>query len=305
MLINSSKQCSRLSIPENAASILRSCIISSCVKLKKDSVIVFLCGAESKNNQITCRDILMHYAMKNLKQLRFFMAESVFEYLANMSHDLLTIENQLADIADCIIIVLESPGAIAELGAFANHPELTKITLAINDIKYKSVPSFITNGPIAKLNQLSDFKPMIYGNLIRGDILRCMSEIEQRLTETIVKKKRSSVDLSSYELLKNDAKIKMMLLHDIVSIFSPIQRRELIQILEVIYGKNNYDIQIELAILRSIKLIHDNDEYICSLGNGERFFDFSTIDIFDLRSNIINHYFKYKRERLCVLKELL
>lgn len=79
-------------------------------------------------------------------------------YLGKNQHilDLLTFEEILADISHSIIILLESSGTFCELGAFATHTELAPKLCVVNDSKYRDVTSFITQGPIRKIRELTE-----------------------------------------------------------------------------------------------------------------------------------------------------
>ena len=80
-------------------------------------------------------------------------AEDLFEGIlyGPKPTDLLTLENLLADSVDCIVLVVESAGAICELGAFVNHEALQDRVLAVVDEKYRNHRSFIASGPVRYL----------------------------------------------------------------------------------------------------------------------------------------------------------
>ena len=65
--------------------------------------------------------------------------------------DLLSLENILANSVDVIIIVPESTGSIAELGAFVNEEKLREKIICVLDRKFKKDRSFIIKGPIELL----------------------------------------------------------------------------------------------------------------------------------------------------------
>jgi hypothetical protein len=65
--------------------------------------------------------------------------------------DLLELEDCLAHLADVTVLFVESPGSIAELGAFATSAVLRPHTLAVLNNSYGSGQSFITDGPVRKI----------------------------------------------------------------------------------------------------------------------------------------------------------
>jgi len=76
--------------------------------------------------------------------------EDIFDELlySSTSADLLSLENLLADSVDAVVVIPESPGSFAELGAFANNEKLRSKMLCILDVKYKRDKSFINQGPV-------------------------------------------------------------------------------------------------------------------------------------------------------------
>lgn len=78
--------------------------------------------------------------------------ELVPELLSKKSgHDLLFLENMLAESSHAVIIIVESPGSIAELGAFVNSEILRPKLIAIVNKKHRNDKSFIMLGPVAQL----------------------------------------------------------------------------------------------------------------------------------------------------------
>jgi hypothetical protein len=71
----------------------------------------------------------------------------------------------LADCVDVIVIIPESPGSFAELGAFANDQNLREKIICLIDQRYKKDKSFINEGPVklikkANKNGLIFFDPL-------------------------------------------------------------------------------------------------------------------------------------------------
>jgi hypothetical protein len=83
----------------------------------------------------------------------FVYPEDLFEeLLSGPNHvDLLSLENVLADSVDAIVIIPESPGSFAELGAFANHEELRRKLICVQCREHKKAKSFINHGPVRML----------------------------------------------------------------------------------------------------------------------------------------------------------
>lgn len=98
--------------------------------------------------------------------------------------DLLTFEEFLAEACDMVVIPVESPGTICELGAFTHSEALLngKMMLII-DQRYKKSNSFIIQGPVKKAEN-SDAS-VIFVPLDNGPILNkvLMQELSKKITE--------------------------------------------------------------------------------------------------------------------------
>ena len=126
---------------------------------------IFLCGAD-----ISHKDKMRYKiaeALKNNWLYRFYFdivyPEDIFDELLYGSNttDLLSLEGLLADNVDAIVMIPESPGSFAELGAFANDEKLRQKLICIIDKKYKKNKSFINKGPI-KLVKKANKNGLLY-----------------------------------------------------------------------------------------------------------------------------------------------
>ncbi|MCR9226640.1 MAG: retron St85 family effector protein [Flavobacteriaceae bacterium] len=112
---------------------------------------LFLCGADI-NMEDKVRYKIAEEFSKDGKSLRFdiIYPEDIFDEILYSSKrkDLLSLENLLAKSVDVVLIVPESPGSFAELGAFANNSVLRNQMVCVLDIKYKKNKSFINQGPL-------------------------------------------------------------------------------------------------------------------------------------------------------------
>ncbi|MCK4644026.1 retron St85 family effector protein [bacterium] len=146
---------------------------------KTRGIEIMLCGKSlEKNNSVrkkifdlldrerilsSFHDFFIQGKKKGVLIKSIYLPEKEFkeELYGKLSYrfDLLNFENQLAELIDIVIIVLESPGAIAELGAFANHEILNKKLIVVVSREHIRDKSFIIKGPIRylkknKLNQV-------------------------------------------------------------------------------------------------------------------------------------------------------
>jgi len=142
-------------------------------QLAKRRITVFLVGAgrESPNS-------LRQAIYKELTSRVFYRAwfdvyypEEIFEELIRgRGHfDLLSLENLLAKSVHSVVIILESPGAIAELGAFSNQKGLCDRLVVVVDEKYRKAKTFIMLGPVRYLNKKT--KSIVIFHNLRNPLL--------------------------------------------------------------------------------------------------------------------------------------
>jgi len=116
-------------------------------RMDDDSINVFLCGTKDQDGR-SFRNRLQ-YLLKDNPKLNVIYPEWLFPSLMKQpDKDLLSLEQYLADNVDVIVIPLEGPGAICELGAFASSINLIPKIIVLNDMAYKRSRSFIAQGPI-------------------------------------------------------------------------------------------------------------------------------------------------------------
>lgn len=285
-----------------AINAIKSAIVASKTYLKKDANLVLACGKKPNPNYPGGRDRILDYAKKHLDKFHFFIAESVFELFGkNDDIDLLKLEENLLDFCDCILVVLESESTYAELGAFAIKPKLAKNMLVINDLDFEESQSFISLGPLAKINKISRFRPVIYTDL--KSILRVATELSQRLLK-IEKKYNKRYNLKRFrEFQKAPAKVRLLFLLDMITFFQPLTHKEIISILKTYYGDKKFKINLELHLLNALGLATTIEGYyIRPLDNQRLFFAYHGLNEISVRSDVINHYHKYSRERASILK---
>ena len=123
-------------------------------KIENTPNFVFLCGGPTTIGA-SCRSFFNQYLLskKPAWTERVKLAEDVNSWFNkdNAFPDLLELENYLAHLADVIVLFVESPGSIAELGAFAASDVLRPKLLAVRNTFYDSKRSFIADGPIRKI----------------------------------------------------------------------------------------------------------------------------------------------------------
>ena len=138
-------------------------------------LVVFLCGANKSQPRDDLREFL---ARKSKPKMLVFYADTVWERIAELEdRTALELEAELAAMADVVVIVVESPGTFAELGAFSLSDELRKKLLPIVDAKHRTANSFLASGPLRWIDRDSRFRPTVY---VRQDSILEVGEVIRR-----------------------------------------------------------------------------------------------------------------------------
>lgn len=117
--------------------------------------IVFLFGGSTRSAN-TVRTYLRDHIRVNRPALAssLLMPEDFDDWLHDAVYpDLLTFEQDLAHTASLIVIALESPGSIAELGCFSVNASLKSKLMIILSERHHRQPSFIKQGPLRQVGE--------------------------------------------------------------------------------------------------------------------------------------------------------
>lgn len=123
-----------------------------------------------------------------------YYPEELFEELlwgGKQGRNLLDLEELLAKSVHSVVILLESPGAIAELGAFANHKQLQDHLVVVVEKRFRKDRSFIALGPVKYLKEDTKSQ-IIYHDPRNPDTKKLGSEIR-----TAVRRQRSEGQIDS------------------------------------------------------------------------------------------------------------
>lgn len=219
-------------------------------RLKSLRPIVFICGGNGSQR----RDRLNEYLQRFSAWLTFY-AEDVFQALTKFepNANALQIESDLAELADATIIIAESPGTFAELGAFALSEELRSKLLPIVESKFKDDSSFLAVGPIRWVDKDSRFGPTIWADF--SVILDIAEEVRARLTRNI--HRPSPGDIRRL-VLRNSRKHLLFMVVLITEILGPVSRSQIRSFLESLLGVDSgKDVTAFIALAKSLKLVEE------------------------------------------------
>jgi hypothetical protein len=171
-----------------------------------------------------------------------FYAESVWTFVSARysGRNALEVEALLAALADIVVIVVESPGTFAELGAFANSDPLRRKLLPLLDRAHRHAESFVTTGPVRWIDAESVFRPSLWLDLDR--LLASVDEIEHRLDTIADTRVLLAGDLGS------NPKHLTFLVCDLIAVFGPCPAHHLTAAIEGITGKNASSLDLSLCL---------------------------------------------------------
>lgn len=117
------------------------------VRIKRYPNRIFLCGS---GQTASIRAILREYSSKDYK---YVFAEAAMSWpdAKAFSSDFLELEEYLAAAVKLIVIVSESPGSFAEMGAFVSNQYIKDRLLFVTEEQYYKAHSFIRYGIIQHL----------------------------------------------------------------------------------------------------------------------------------------------------------
>jgi hypothetical protein len=123
---------------------------------------IFICGGQLLIDEVvapTLRASLVNLLRRTEPVLtsRVLLAESAAAWERYEDHfqNLIDLEEHLAALSTMILLIAESPGSFAELGAFSFVPSMIRKLWVVNEESYDAKSSFIRQGPIAKLENAS------------------------------------------------------------------------------------------------------------------------------------------------------
>ena len=155
--------------------------------------VVFLCGASGSKSRDALRTYLHKHALPHLGV--FYAGESLGSHRwLREREDALQMEAELANLADLVAVIVESPGTFTELGAFSLSPPLRrKKLLPIVDEQYRGLPVIHYRSVGRWIDNESDFTPTIYVSL--SVILSAVNEIDERISRI---PKSQSIKISDF-----------------------------------------------------------------------------------------------------------
>jgi len=233
--------------------------ISSCRIVHTDTPVVLLCGGivkikEHPDFPDPSIESLRHLVVQAETNFELFRPEEITKWQEDaVFKNLVDFETELAAICSLVVIILESPGAIAELGAFSQLNELRDKLVVIKSSSFTKADSFINLGILSYLKEtnvesVKTFpwdvnKPEEIGNEMVIDIV---DEIAARLKK--ISKTRS--------LKTTQESHATTLICDLIRIFVALKQAEIYQYsLNLGFKVSLEEVKRKLFLLEKFQLI--------------------------------------------------
>lgn len=170
---------------------IRNLILNDIDDTKK---VIFLCGKD-KSDKNSYRAKVASFLQKE-KSYQLAYPEDLFEDLleGQGGNSLLALEQQLAEAVDLIVLIPESPGSFAELGAFSMKTELARKMLILRLSKFKSGKSFINHGPIRLVKSSKGQVLDIPNDFNEKDVIHTTLVLEKIKNMFPTKRKKKNID---------------------------------------------------------------------------------------------------------------
>lgn len=212
--------------------------------------LLFICGGDPK--YCKRRGEIENYLSKHAKHLLSFRAEYAWETISNTQPGVnaLKLEEWLADLSDAVIIIVESFGTVAELGAFSLSEPLRNKLLPILDKRYKDDESFVNTGPVSWVNQDSVYRPAIYADF--DTILTAIPEIILRIDSSRPKfynSREQNKTLGNFLFTKKEMLFVIII---IITSIGPVDDEHIIDICKKSFGISKKSDIEEINLLISL-----------------------------------------------------
>lgn len=148
-------------------------------KVNLESHHLFVCGGEVNTKVeyprdiLSFRDQLITYSAKNFPSIHdtLVQAETFKDYFKENAYpDLLIFEEEIANLASLVIIFLESPGSLVELGMFCTKPDFfNKLIIIAPQEEIDGEDSFIYLGPLENIKKKEPTAVAVYPWPIKGE----------------------------------------------------------------------------------------------------------------------------------------
>lgn len=297
--------------------------LSAQIRLEQSRVkpyqgIVFLCGGTTdirspkppSIREALCRELAKVEAIAR----RIRLAEDYKDWAHDSVYsDLVTFEQHLAELSSLIVLILESPGSLAELGLFSAIEAFREKLLVFIDSGHYTASSFIRLGPI-------DYLEKRFENLAECHAWIRRERGKEQFDEDAAEKLQGDLADAVATRLDTPAKEQQfdrerwlhvaLLTCDLINLFTALSIREIRDCLTLLrIEKEESEVRQVLFLLEKIGLI------VMEPKGGQRFYlatnehqfiklhmESPTYDLERFRSDVLTDYRKNDKKRFAAIQ---
>lgn len=192
-------------------------------------ILVFGGNSDIKNGKYSsCRNVFLHWSAETKFELdKFFRWPEQFPQWNHFEekYNLVDFEKDVGCLSSGIVLFSESPGALAELGAFCTDDVLSERLLVVMGQKHYAADSFIKWGPIQRI---ADANQKEEDAICVVSTTKNPNEFETEVTR-VGKALLDKVKLSkkSRKFLSKGTRDRFLLIADLIELFGALTEKEL------------------------------------------------------------------------------
>lgn len=233
---------------------------SSSLRISFGSHKLFICGGEVNAGASippSFRDRFVAYTSEKYEEINqsLVLAENFKDYFKDNAYpDLLVFEDEIANISSLVILFLESPGSLVELGMFCTKPDFyKKLVIIAPQSEVQDEDSFIYLGPLENIRKKEPDSVFIYP-WPSSTVSQYDNNHLYDLSESI-KEKLGNIPKSNKFDTQNSGHIAF-LIYEIIAICYPILISEIELVLCALnIETSNSEINRHLYLLEKLELI--------------------------------------------------
>lgn len=237
-------------------SLLNGLDISVCRVMFSSEPIVLLCGGQVKFDAAPGAGALSlrHALASSHTGFELFRPEEITGWSSDgLFQDLMSFERELASICSLVVIILESEGALVELGAFSQLSELSERIIAIRSSAYAGHDSFINLGILRFITAKNPTAVKSYPWDIKNPA-SISTEITQDVTSDIREELAKQPKSQLLKLTLNPHVI--VLICELVRLFIALKEHEILEYLQTSGAPTTRDaLKGQLFLLTEFRII--------------------------------------------------
>lgn len=300
--------------------VLLATIDLSASRLKPYQGFVFLCGGPTdvrSPTPISVRDAIFRELVKHRDiDGRIRVAEDYKDWSnETIYRDLVSFESHLAELSSVIVLVLESPGSIAELGLFSVIEEFKEKLLVFVETDHYQSDSFIRLGPINYLEKIYQNTAECHrwmqgtGRFAVFDPAAA-EQLQPELAEAV--RVRAAKPTPERVFKPTNWLDGALLVCDLLGLCSALTLREIRQLLDQLgCARTESDVRQLVFLLQRVGLIamepKGDQRFYVSIEDKQYLhlaFRDKTFDAMRFRSDLITHYEKDDKKRFRAIQEV-